>query len=578
MEPGRAAPAAQSASWQQEHPELASGEGSGHGLGSWAGSEAGSGGSRLHRVTPMPGVFSANSSPRSSQRLVAALPSLSEAEYQAARGTSLPSLSEAGSDKDEAPTPLSSTPSAELGPAMAERGLGSGSSGGVNLQRGAGALAGGPAVAGSGPGVPAAAVARQFWLSAEAAAPEGGGGVASHQVKLRGIPGQNGDYMLMSPSPSPSPSPALTPQGAAAAPGVARPPQHTRSASGGGGSGVGPDAAGSGARVGFVTPAASPRESGAPWPAPGGSPAALARAAEVAERLSETQMQEADDRRASSPVQQRSQRAAAAAAFPQDAKQMMAQLAGDVRAGSPRSSSAAVPAAPLEPSVLDPGLGFVREEDASDEVAVARFMRSTPGLPRQLVGDLLGEVEPRCLRVLDAFTRSFDFGGMPFEDAIRLYLESFRLPGEAQKIYRIMDSWSQHYFAQCPGSFANADAVHVLAFSVIILNTDQHNTTVKRKMTAEEFVHNNRGINAGASLPAPFLRALYASIVARPIRMPASSALAAQAAREDRNGSPNSSSALPRILSRGAVPPPATKRRSGLLALLGCGGGGSVKP
>ena len=70
---------------------------------------------------------------------------------------------------------------------------------------------------------------------------------------------------------------------------------------------------------------------------------------------------------------------------------------------------------------------------------------------------------------------------MPFEDAIRLYLESFRLPGEAQKIYRIMDSWSQHYFAQCPGSFANADAVHVLAFSVIILNTDQHNTTARAR-------------------------------------------------------------------------------------------------
>ena len=27
------------------------------------------------------------------------------------------------------------------------------------------------------------------------------------------------------------------------------------------------------------------------------------------------------------------------------------------------------------------------------------------------VGDLLGEMEPRCLRVLDAFTRSFDFRG-----------------------------------------------------------------------------------------------------------------------------------------------------------------------
>lgn len=73
---------------------------------------------------------------------------------------------------------------------------------------------------------------------------------------------------------------------------------------------------------------------------------------------------------------------------------------------------------------------------------------------------------------------------------------------------------------------------------------------VKRKMTVEEFVHNNRGINAGESLPPPFLRALYASIVSRPIRMPASSAIAAHAAREDRNGGPSMAPALPRILSR----------------------------
>ena len=48
-----------------------------------------------------------------------------------------------------------------------------------------------------------------------------------------------------------------------------------------------------------------------------------------------------------------------------------------------------------------------------------------------------------------------------------------------------MDSWSQHYFTQCPGSFANADAVHVLAFSVIILNTDQHNTTARERVATQ---------------------------------------------------------------------------------------------
>ena len=62
--------------------------------------------------------------------------------------------------------------------------------------------------------------------------------------------------------------------------------------------------------------------------------------------------------------------------------------------------------------------------------------------------------------------------------AIRLYLESFRLPGEAQKINRIMESFGKHYHEQCPNLFKNADAVYILGYSVILLNTDQHNVGV----------------------------------------------------------------------------------------------------
>jgi hypothetical protein len=42
---------------------------------------------------------------------------------------------------------------------------------------------------------------------------------------------------------------------------------------------------------------------------------------------------------------------------------------------------------------------------------------------------------------------------------------------------------------------------------------------VKKKMTADEFVRNNRGINGGEDLPRDFLRALYASIAADEIRI-----------------------------------------------------------
>ena len=69
--------------------------------------------------------------------------------------------------------------------------------------------------------------------------------------------------------------------------------------------------------------------------------------------------------------------------------------------------------------------------------------------------------------------------GLSFDIAIRMYLESFRLPGEAQKINRIMETFGAHYHRQCPDIFRNADAVYVLAYSVIILNTDQHNNQVR---------------------------------------------------------------------------------------------------
>ena len=44
---------------------------------------------------------------------------------------------------------------------------------------------------------------------------------------------------------------------------------------------------------------------------------------------------------------------------------------------------------------------------------------------------------------------------------------------------------------------------------------------VKKKMTCEEFIRNNRGINGGADLPHPFLRELYASISQNEIRISA---------------------------------------------------------
>ena len=71
-------------------------------------------------------------------------------------------------------------------------------------------------------------------------------------------------------------------------------------------------------------------------------------------------------------------------------------------------------------------------------------------------------------------------GSKTFIDSLRLFLTGFRLPGEAQKIDRLMEKFAQRYCEGHPqnGVFASADAAYVLAYSVIMLTTDLHSTKV----------------------------------------------------------------------------------------------------
>lgn len=102
-----------------------------------------------------------------------------------------------------------------------------------------------------------------------------------------------------------------------------------------------------------------------------------------------------------------------------------------------------------------------------------------------MVGDYLGEREDLSLKVMHAYVDSFDFQGMEFDEAIRAFLQGFRLPGEAQKIDRIMEKFAECYCKCNPNAFTSADTAYVLAYSVIMLNTDAHNPMVKSKVYSE---------------------------------------------------------------------------------------------
>ncbi|VFQ91596.1 unnamed protein product [Cuscuta campestris] len=115
---------------------------------------------------------------------------------------------------------------------------------------------------------------------------------------------------------------------------------------------------------------------------------------------------------------------------------------------------------------------------------VVSFLKNTSGLNATMIGDYLGERDEFALKVMHAYVDSFNFEQMNFGEAIRYFLRGFRLPGEAQKIDRIMEKFAERYCKCNPNSFTSAETAYVLAYSVIMLNTDAHNSMVKDKVRA----------------------------------------------------------------------------------------------
>ncbi|XP_073824246.1 cytohesin steppke isoform X2 [Musca autumnalis] len=155
-----------------------------------------------------------------------------------------------------------------------------------------------------------------------------------------------------------------------------------------------------------------------------------------------------------------------------------------------------------------------------DPQDVAHFLYKGEGLNKTAIGDYLGENNDFNKEVLKAFVALHDFTNLILVQALRQFLWSFRLPGEAQKIDRMMECFAQRYCQLNPDIFTNTDTCYVLSFAIIMLNTSLHNPSVKDKPTVEQFISMNRGINNGGDLPRTLLESLYESIRTEPFKIP----------------------------------------------------------
>ena len=219
-----------------------------------------------------------------------------------------------------------------------------------------------------------------------------------------------------------------------------------------------------------------------------------------------------------------------------------------------------------------PAVPLIKDPKPTDKYAVhplgvapedvAALLYTTQSLDKANIGEYVSkgpaEKYPFHAQVLQHFVHRYDFSTLTFAGALRKFLSKFRLPGEAQCIDRLMDAFAKELHEQQKGRrqtvetiteggdikegtaegnedgdeggnkkktteffFNNSDAVFVLSFSTIMLNTDLHNPSMKRnrRMTLEQFIRNNRGINDGEDFPVEFMTELYNQIKHKEIQV-----------------------------------------------------------
>ena len=166
-------------------------------------------------------------------------------------------------------------------------------------------------------------------------------------------------------------------------------------------------------------------------------------------------------------------------------------------------------------------IGYIDSTSLDTEARdIALFFRNTPFLKKQNIGEFLGDITEISLLTLKYFAESFDFKNIDIVQALRLFLSTFQLPAEGQKIDRIIEHFASKYYNDNRDLFVNADSAFYLSYAIMILQTELHNPNIKEKMTLEGFIKLLEGQNVEGYLKKEYLSDIYQQILEQPLSLP----------------------------------------------------------
>lgn len=158
-------------------------------------------------------------------------------------------------------------------------------------------------------------------------------------------------------------------------------------------------------------------------------------------------------------------------------------------------------------------------DDPRDAPSVARFLKGTTRISKKMFGEFIAKKGNEA--ILEALMEAYDFAGKRVDEALRMLLEAFRLPGESALIERIVTVFSEFYISGAkPEGITDKDAIYVLSYAIIMLNVDQHSPNVKVRMQYENFARNLRGVNGGQDFDPEQLKAIFEEIKSNEIILP----------------------------------------------------------
>ena len=161
--------------------------------------------------------------------------------------------------------------------------------------------------------------------------------------------------------------------------------------------------------------------------------------------------------------------------------------------------------------------GYINDSTLDSEAKdIMQFFRNTPYLSKQNIGEFLGENNDLSIKTLKYFAESFDFKNIDIIEALRLFLSTFQLPQEGQKIDRIIEDFASKYYNDNPTLFSNADSAFYLSYGIMMLQTSLHNPNIKDKMTLDGFIK----LLESQNINNEYLTDIYNQILEQPLSLP----------------------------------------------------------